>query len=183
MLAFNAGGLLPAGDYVLTLAELHDSLLVNGPAGKAEIPGWDMGWRMHLVENLGVLCRQLWQVGISEIYVDGSFVEDKSHPNDIDGYFECDLQYLASGHLERDLNLIDPHKVWTWDPSARRACRGFSKRQLPMWHVYRVELYPHVGQLSGLRDKHGNELEFPSAFRLTRGHSLRKGIVKIGGER
>jgi hypothetical protein len=84
ILAFNGDGLLPAGDYVLTLAELQDSLLVNGPAGKSEIPGWDMGWRMHLVENLGVLCRQLWQVGISEIYVDGSFVEDKCHPNDID---------------------------------------------------------------------------------------------------
>lgn len=181
--AFNGDGLLPAGDYILTLAELQDSQLVNGPAGKAKIPNWDMGWRMHLVENPGILCRQLWQVGISEIYVDGSFVEDKCHPNDIDGYFECDLPYLASGHLERDLNLIDPYKVWTWDPSARRACRGFSRRQLPMWHVYRVELYPHVGQLSGLRDKHGNELEFPSAFRLTRGQSLRKGIVKIGGER
>ena len=37
-----------------------------------------------------------------------------------------------------------------------------------MWHRCRVELYPHVGQLSGIRDKYGNELEFPSAFRLSR---------------
>jgi hypothetical protein len=28
-----------------------------------------------------------------------------------------------------------------------------------MWHQYRVELYPHVGQLSGIRDRFGNELE------------------------
>lgn len=181
--AFNDDGLLPAGDYVLTLAELRESVLVYGPAGEDEIPNWDAGWRLHLVENLGILCRQLWQVGISEIYVDGSFAEDKCHPNDIDGYFECDLQRLASGQLERELNLLDPQKVWTWDPAARRSFRGYPKRQLPMWHVYRVELYPHVGQLSGIRDKFGNELEFPSAFRLTRGQSLSKGIVKLGGTR
>lgn len=111
------------------------------------------------------MCGQLRQVGISEIFVDGSFVEDKQHPNDIDGYFECDLESLASGRLERELNLIDPHKVWTWDPAFRRPYRGYPKKQLPMWHVYRVELYPHYGQLSGIRDQFGHDLEFPSAFR------------------
>lgn len=58
---------------------------------------------------------------------------------------------------------------------------AYPKRQLPMWHVYRVELYPHVGQLTGIRDKFGHELEFPSAFRQSRGTGLPKGIVKIGG--
>ena len=48
-----------------------------------------------------------------------------------------------------------------------------------MWHVYRVELYPHVGQSSGIRDRHGNELEFPSAFRLSRRDGQPRGIVKI----
>jgi hypothetical protein len=48
-----------------------------------------------------------------------------------------------------------------------------------MWHHYRVELYPHVGQLSGIRDQHGNELEFPSAFRLSRRDGRPRGIVKI----
>ncbi|MFM7865938.1 MAG: DUF6932 family protein, partial [Planctomycetaceae bacterium] len=110
--------------------------------GKAEIPGWDMGWRMHLVENLGVLCRQLWQVGISEIYVDGSFVEDKCHPNDIDGYFECDLQYLASGHLERNLNLIDPHKVWTWDPSDKLEL--FPLPEFEKGYGYRTWFWAHA---------------------------------------
>jgi hypothetical protein len=28
-------------------------------------------------------------------------VEEKDHPNDIDGYFVCDLQVLASGELTR----------------------------------------------------------------------------------
>lgn len=123
---------------------------------------------MRLVDNLAVMVDQLWQIGITEIFVDGSFVEDKDHPNDIDGYFVCDLHMLASCRLEQQLNLLDPHKVWTWDPSTRRPYRGYPKQQLPMWHQYRVELYPHVGQLSGIRDKHGNELEFPAAFRQSR---------------
>jgi len=48
-----------------------------------------------------------------------------------------------------------------------------------MWHVYRVELYPHVGQLCGIRDRYGHELEFPSAFRQSRRDGTPKGIVKI----
>jgi len=105
-------------------------------------------------------------------------VEDKDHPNDIDGYFVCDLRRLASGELERDLNLLDPKKCWTWDPAQRRPFPGDPKRQLPMWHSYHVELYPHVGQLSGITDKYGNELEFPSAFRLSRNGTPR-GIVQL----
>ena len=126
--AFTAEGILPPGDYVLTLAELRKSILVRGPRGKKAIPGWDVEWRLLLVENLALLCRQLWQVGITEIFVDGSFVEDKSHPNDIDGYFQCELLRLASGQLERELNLLDPHRSWTWDPASRKPHRGYPKR-------------------------------------------------------
>ncbi|MBL8720939.1 MAG: hypothetical protein JNL79_33450 [Myxococcales bacterium] len=112
-------------------------------------------------------------------------MEDKDHPNDIDGYFVCELGRLASGELQRELNLLDPHKVWTWSPTSRRSERGYPKSQLPMWHVYRVELYPHVGQLSGIHDQFGNELEFPSAFRLSRRDGRARGIIKIknGAER
>jgi len=160
-----------------SLAELRSSFLVAGPG--ALYPNWDRDWRSQLVDNLHVLVKQLWQAGITEIFVDGSFVEDKDHPNDIDGYFVCDLKDLASGRFQQRLNLLDPHKVWTWDPAARRPFRGYPKRQLPMWHVYRVELYPHYGQLSGIRDPFGNELEFPSAFRLSRRDGRPRGIVKI----
>ena len=49
-----------------------------------------------------------------------------------------------------------------------------------MWHRYRIELYPHtIGQLSGIRDQFGNDLQFPSAFRQTRGTFAPKGIVHI----
>lgn len=112
--------------------------------------------------------------------MDGSFAEDKDHPNDIDGYFICDLMHLASGRLERELNRMDPHKIWTWDPRSRRPYRGYPKRQLPMWHKYRVELYPHFsGVQSGVRDPFGNELEFPSAFRRSRRDGKARGIVKM----
>jgi hypothetical protein len=126
--------------------------------------------------------KQLQDVGVRNIYIDGSFAEDKDHPNDIDGYFSCDPFRYLSGDLERELNLLDPNKVWTWKPASRRWVPGFPKRQLPMWVQYRVELYPHLpGLPSGIKDKHGNELEFPSAFRLSRRTDKLKGIIKIGG--
>ena len=111
--------------------------------------------------------------------MDGSFAEDKDHPNDIDGYFVCDLLDFATGRVERELNLLGPHKVWTWDPASRRPYRGYPKRQLPMWHVYRVELYHHYGQFSGNLDALGNELEFPSAFRLSHRDGRPRGSIKL----
>jgi hypothetical protein len=184
---FDSDGLLPPSDYEVSFDELRRSPLVVGPDNPNTYPSWDRPWRERLVGNLEILTRQLWQSGIREIFADGSFAEDKEHPNDIDGYFECDLRELMTGELERKLNLLDPSKVWTWDPSSRKPYRGYPKKQLPMWHKYRVELYPHVPGLgigSGIVDKHGNELEFPSAFRQCRRNGKPRGIVKIkyGGQ-
>ena len=179
---FQKDGLLPPGDYEVSFAELRGSVLVAGPGDPKRYPNRDAPWREALVSNLEILARQLWQVGITEIFADGSFAEDKDHPNDIDGYFVCDLHRISSGELTRELNLIDPDKVWTWDPASRRPYRGYPKKQLPMWHRYRVELYPHIPGLglgSGIRDKHGHELEFPSAFRQSRRDGTPRGIVKI----
>ena len=107
------------------------------------------------------------------------FAEEKDHPNDIDGYFECDRMAFLNGQVERDLNLLNPHKVWTWEPDSRWAYRGYPKEQLPMWHRYRVELWPHYGDSSGILDEHGNELTFPAAFRKSRDSNQQRGIVKI----
>ena len=140
---FDENGLLPVGDYEVTLAELRTSILVQGPRDRIKYPSWDA----------------------------------------IDGYFVCDVVEIASGRLVRALNRLDPQKVWTWDPALRRAYPGYPKKQLPMWHVYRVELYPHFpGLSSGIRDKFGNELEFPAAFRQCRRDSTPKGIVKLKRE-
>jgi hypothetical protein len=174
---FTAEGVLPPGDYALTLSELASSPLVTGSADNSTT--WDSSWRLQLVRNLEVLTLQLRQVGITAIFVDGSFAEDKDHPNDIDGYFECDVRYLASGRLERDLNALDPHKIWTWEPQSRRWDPDSGKRQLPMWFVYRVELYPHFGQPIGIVDQFGNQLQFPSAFRLSRRAFTPKGIIRL----
>jgi hypothetical protein len=168
---FNDYGVLLPEDYVATFAELKASVLVKGDRREA----WEEPWRRYLVEQAELMVQQLWQVGIDEIYFDGSFVEAKIHPNDVDGYFHCDLLSVARGELQRKLNAIDPYKVWTWDPGSRRAYRGYPKKQLPMWHRYRVELYP----LSGIKDKHGNDLEFPAAFRQQRVTGEQKGIIKI----
>ncbi|NQT13582.1 MAG: hypothetical protein HQ582_12590 [Planctomycetes bacterium] len=177
---FNDQGLLPPGDYSLTIEELDDSYLVLGSQASAS---WDESWRRQLVKNLAELVGQLWQVGISEVFVDGSFTEAKDHPNDIDGYFECEQQRIISGELQRELNLLDPHKIWTWDPQSRRRYRGYPKKQLPMWLKYRVELYPHIIDApflrrTGIKDRHGHDMEFPSAFRQSR-DGQRRGIVRI----
>ncbi len=87
---FTDDGLLPADDYELSLGELKTSLLVVGPGEPNKFPHWDSAWRERLVDNLAVLVEQLWRVGVTEVFVDGSFAEDKDHPNDIDGYFVCD---------------------------------------------------------------------------------------------
>jgi uncharacterized protein DUF6932 len=68
---------------LLPSSQLRRSLLVRGP-GRADST-WDTAWRASLVGNLEVMTRQLWQVGISDVFADGSFVEEKDHPNDIDG--------------------------------------------------------------------------------------------------
>lgn len=178
-LVFTEQGLLPPGDYELTFTQLRCSLLANGPTMGRD-HNWDTAWRLKLIDNAEILIKQLWQIGISNIFLDGSFVECKNHPNDIDGYFECDLKYFASGDLQRDLNRIDTNKIWTWDQHSRRAYRGYIKKQLPMWHTYRVELYPHFpGLLSGIKDEHGNDLQFPAAFRRCRADGGAKGIIKI----
>lgn len=173
---FNDAGLLPPRDYELTLNQLRKSIIVKGPNNDKP---WDLQWRLFLVDQLEALVQQLWEVEINKIYIDGSFVEEKAHPNDIDGYFECDLMELATGELERKLNALDPYKIWTWDSNSRKPYRGYTKRQLPMWHRYRVELYPHYGQPSGIIDEYGNQQQFPAAFRKTRDTFLPKGIVRI----
>ncbi|MSR60568.1 MAG: hypothetical protein EXS05_23490 [Planctomycetaceae bacterium] len=175
--AFSRDGLLPAGNYPLSLDELAKSSLVGGPQGRERPTDWDADWRAQLVENLGILANELLQVGIVEIFVDGSFVEAKDHPNDIDGYFVCDRHRLLSGRLERELNRASAKKCWTWDNERRLPVPGPGWK-LPMWVEYRVELYPHFGQGTGIVDRFGNELQFPATLRLSR-TGQPKGIVKL----
>ena len=170
---FTSEGLLPAGDYELAVGDLFHTPLA-GPHGRSVT--WDAEWRTELATRLGKLVEQLWEVGVTSIFIDGSYVEEVDRPNDIDGYFACEERRIADGSLQRELNLLDPYKVWTWRRADARPYGG--KLKLPMWHRYRIELFPHFGQSSGILDQHGHQLEFPSAFRLTRSGQV-KGIIKI----
>jgi hypothetical protein len=176
---FTSDGLLPPGTHPATFAGLRASHLVLGGTGSGKSSTWDLAWRATLVNNAETLVGELWQVGITEIFLDGTFAEAKDHPNDIDGYFEVDPRGWATREPERKLNLLNQHKIWTWDPRTRRLDPNSLKKQLPMWYAYRVELYPHLGQLCGIRDQYGNELPFPSAFRQQRDTYKQKGIIKI----
>lgn len=178
---FNSNGVLDPGTYDAKIPEIRKSILVHGNSS----PTWDAKWRDHLVDNAAILIDQLWQVGVTDIYLDGSFVEDKDHPNDIDGYFDPHLSLYNPNDVQKfiqlvsKLNNLDSHKVWNWDHNSRRAVPGFPKLQLPMWIFYRVELFPHLGQGTNIKDAHGNDLKFPSAFRQSRNGFLQKGIVRV----
>jgi hypothetical protein len=77
-----------------------------------------------------------------------------------------------------------PHKVWTWDPQSRRWDPDSGKAQLPMWFVYRVELYPHFGQPSGIVDQFGHQLQFlrlPALSPVVHSQRHRTHCADIGG--
>ncbi len=168
---FNKYGLLNPGEYLATFSQLKKSLLVLGP-GKP-IPNWDSAWRMRLVDNLETLANQLWKSGIEDIFINGSFVEEKTHPNDIDGYFEYHRAYKLE-QLRQELNLLDPHKAWSWSPVDKKRDPESGELKLPIWHIYRVELFPNFGQITGIVDRYGNPLLFPALFRKTRDDRLRE---------
>ncbi len=180
--AFNTGGVLDPGTYSANFAAIRASILVLGDGTS---PTWDKNWRMELVRRAEILVNQLFQVGVKDVFLDGSFVEDKDHPNDIDGYFDPHLSMFSGTDMAKfqtmisQLNSLDPHKIWTWDPASRKVYPGFSKGQLPMWWFYRVELFPHLGQGAGIKDKYGHDLNFPSAFRQSRHNFTPKGIIQV----
>jgi hypothetical protein len=180
--SFTAKGVLPPGDYPMTLAELRDSFLVSGEGVGS--PAWDVAWRRQLVDNLEIVVRQLFEVGIERVFIDGSFVEKKDRPNDVDAYFECSAGRVVGGALARELNALDPHRVWTWHPSARHPDPATGSLRLPMWHQYHVDLFPHFpGLLSGILGPSGQPLPLPEGFRQQRLTFYPKGIVRIVKER
>ena len=67
---FTDDGLLPTADYELSLSDLKASALVLGSGVPRRSCSWDSDWREQLVDNLAVLVEQLWQVGVTEVFVD-----------------------------------------------------------------------------------------------------------------
>jgi hypothetical protein len=172
--SFDQRGLLPAGDYSVTFDQIRSSHLVVGDGSSAT---WDAEWRRTLVDHCEVLVKELWANGVTTVVLDGSFVESKDRPSDIDGYFECDIRELAS--LVERLNRGDDARLWDWNPNRRTVDIATGKWQLPMWHRYHVELYPHVGLPSGITDRHGHPQLFPASFRQQRGTYEPKGVLIV----
>lgn len=176
MLTFSRSGHLPPGNHEMTEAQIAQSILVINPTRE----NWDEPWRSQLLTNFCQLASELWQVGIEEIYLDGSFVEEKDHPNDIDGYFVCDFKRFVSKEIHRELNLLNADKIWTWSHQDMVRVGSLGKRVLPMWLRYRVEIFPdYPGSFTGIRDRHGSPLGFPDAFRRCRVGRKEKGIIKL----
>lgn len=71
--SFNADGLLPPGIHSATMAELEQKL---GFSPK----------RYVLVEGLKQVTGELVKLGVTEVYVNGSFVTNKISPKDVDVY-------------------------------------------------------------------------------------------------
>ena len=156
---FTPDGLLPLGSHDLTFSDLRASFLIAGQETFSQ--NWDSKWRSQLVDNLEVLVNQLWGVGITEIIIDGSFVEEKDHPNDIDGYFVCDV--TDYDRVVKELGRMDPF-IWDWNIHDIKGHEKFN-----MWHVLKVELYIVIRQAPN---------DMPSFFRATRDGRI-KGVVNI----
>lgn len=130
---FDSRGLLPAGVYAATLSELRASLLVEGPPNRSA--AWDSRWRLHLVDQLESLVGDLWSVGIDRVFIDGSFVTEKPHPGDIDGYFVTSFpSYVVQSTKLRN-------RRPAWDLSLRKPDAQGKLKPL-MWHDHRIEVFP-----------------------------------------
>lgn len=166
-------GVLPH-DFTLTFDELEASVPVLGPGSGP----WDEDHRHKLVRMAKILVGHLWHVGVEEIYHDGSFVERKPRPNDIDGYFVSHVAQFFDVQLPQ-LESLD--SCWTWDEDKLRFAADTAKPQLPMWHKYRTELYPHYAELGacGIKGPTGEDLTFPDAFRRRRDDFQPKGLIRI----
>ena len=175
-LVFDARGVLPAGDYPMTLGGLRRSILIEGPPGRTM---WDGPWREWLLDQFATLVGQLWGVGVGEIYLAGSFVSDRDRPGDIDGYFVCERAAYKTRTLHRALNELGPFRHWTWR-NEHRSPAPDGRLKLPFWHHHRVELYPYYGQpRSGFLDRQGNDLATPDLFRMVRETHEPRGVVRL----
>ncbi len=146
-------------------------MLVDGPSPGS--PNWDRVWRCHLVDNLSILVKQLWQVGITEIFVGGSFAEDRDHPSDIDGYFICCVPEFVSREpsgLAQRLNRIDPQKLWSFDGG--KAMRNY-------YHVHLWASLP--GQNAGIPGPNREDQDWPTALRRSKRQFKPRGVIKIEG--
>jgi hypothetical protein len=88
--------------------------------------------RSRLVANLRLVVQQLWDAGVAEIFIDGSFCTSTPIPNDIDGYW---VYVKGLDRAKLDPVLLQFDRVVT-DPSTGEPVR-------PMKLRYGVEFAVH----------------------------------------
>lgn len=158
------------------MPDLRQSHLVTGEG--VQIPGWDSEWRAQLVNNLELFVRQPWQVGVERIFVNGSFVTSKPRPEDIDAYFECEVNRYA--HVL--VGLLQMQPALPWDMRRRRIDPSTNLPKPEMWHRFRVEIFPHFPDHpvpTGVRDEDDHDPYFPELFRLDKATLRPKGVIQI----
>ena len=167
---------LEPGDHPMTVDEIRRSDLILGPPGHLE---WDRAWRLHLLGNFETLARQLWSTGIKDVFICGSFVESKDHPDDIDGYFLCDRKDYKTRKLHDRLNQLNELRCWTWRDEHRKPDQH-GRPKSPLWHHYRCEIYPYYGEgQCDLVGRDGTVLPVPEFYRRTRCESYQRGIIRL----
>ena len=151
--------------------------MINNP----DRTDWDSQRRLTLLGNFQILTEQLWDVGVDEVYIAGSFVEEKDRPNDIDGYFVADFKDIVNKNKDglKGRLRAQESKIWTWDRADLIYVPEIGKKALPMRVKYDVEMYPdYPGAFSGIRDRRNKPLGVSEAFRLCRSSGIVKGIIK-----
>lgn len=170
VLMFLKNGLLPAGDHEISLDQL-ERLIRQGPGGGGS---WDTAWRLQLLEEFKQRYEQLAAVGITEVYIDGSYATDKYHPNDLDAYFVVPRQLWRTS-AEAALKEFDP-EFWRFetvsDPSGKRGYPMAFLRHIEMFPVYQEHTPAWADCLEMIDPK-------ISFFRTDKWSNRPKGIIKI----
>lgn len=119
-LKFNSTtGELKPGIYLMTLQEIKDHpVLGSNPE------------RKMLLKNLEEACNFYWSYGITDIYIDGSFITKKTVPGDIDGVIG-----FNPGNDPRLMNILNSGSIWgDFVPDEK-------SNKLKMWKKYRIEFW------------------------------------------
>ena len=133
-------GLLPSGVYDCTLQEIGDVFATNKHRGR-------------LFDNLlSCLRNEIRPIFDSPIYINGSFVTDKEHPEDIDIAVELDgvsdnkkWEALIYMHTHQD-RLLTVYQIHFWINFASPEANDFSK--------YFQYIRAKTARLKGLNPKH-----------------------------
>jgi len=85
---------------------------------------------LHLIDNLEILTDSCGRFASGDLR--RRIIRRGQRSPTISTAISCAIFSTQQRELTRQLNLIDPFKVWTWEPASRKPYRGYPKKQLPM---------------------------------------------------